>query len=293
MFPLIPKYKFSKLPAFILLCFLSQCVFAWDSAGHRVISAIAYANLTPEAKQKTDTLTNLLDADYPPLARFLYVSTLPDQWRKQDQGLSNSWHFIDLPWSTDGTLVSPPGTPNLINILTLNEKLLINPNATDAQKASALAYVVHLTEDTHQPLHCINRFSHTLPHGDRGGNLLQIQTKYADNLHAYWDQSIRLLHRYPLSNKQIAQLARTIQINYPKSIFGSHIADVSVTHWAQESYTLAQEKVYGVTSGKKPSAAYQQMTQVTATQQIALAGYRLANLLNQLFTSDTITVMTQ
>src|SRR5476651_2011832 len=98
---------------FLLLIALTLPAYAWDSAGHRLISAVAYANLTPAAKQAVDTLTLVEDPDYPPTARFLYISTLPDVWRKNNP-VTASWHFISQPWSNDGTPTQPAATPNLL-----------------------------------------------------------------------------------------------------------------------------------------------------------------------------------
>lgn len=265
------------------LTLLSPASFAWDSVGHRIISAIAYANLTPKAKQKVDALTTLLDAGYPPQIRFGYISTLPDKWRQNNKQLS-SQHFINFPWQIDNTPATPAVTPNLITALQTNEAILTSPAATSTQKANALAYVLHLTEDAHQPLHCINQFSIMFPHGDGGGNLFPIRSKYANNLHAYWDQSARFLQsnrRYPFSNKQIFQLAQTIQSDYPKSAFGADPDDFSAVNWTTESYNLAKQKVYGLKPNTKPSAAYKKMQREVAARQMALAGYRLAGWLNQ------------
>ena len=35
-----------------------------------------------------------------------------------------------------------------------------------------LPWLVHLTGDVHQPLHCTSRFTKPQPHGDQGGNLV-------------------------------------------------------------------------------------------------------------------------
>jgi hypothetical protein len=274
---------------FLLLSFtlFTQTAFSWDGTGHRVISAIAYEYLTPEAKQKIDALTALSDPNYPPLMRFLYTSTLPDQWRQNDNGQSASWHFINTTWSTDGTPTQSATTPNLVTVLQTNQSILKNPHATNTEKATALAYVIHLTEDAHQPLHCINHFSKAFPQGDKGGNLFSIRTKYTNNLHAYWDQSARQIKpnnkHYPFNNKQVLALAKAIQADYPKNVFGNAVNDFSVKNWTAESYTLAQQKVYDITQGSTPSAGYKKMQKESAARQMALAGYRLAGLLNQLF----------
>lgn len=282
---------FFRHALFLILFFTAQTTFAWDSVGHRVISAIAYAHLTPEAKQKIDQLTALSDPAYPALSRFLYLSILPDIWRYKDRGASRAWHFIDTPWTTDNTPSPPAASPNLVTMLKASQSILQNPQSPLAEKYKALAYVIHLTEDAHQPLHCITRFSALLPQGDKGGNLFPIRAAHAKNLHAYWDQSARYLgfhtKKYPLNNKQIVKLASRIQAAYPENmpeiIKRREIKEGE--KWAAESYALAQEKIYSIEMYARPSKTYKAMQQEVASMQMAVAGYRLADVLNRLFSS--------
>lgn len=260
--------------------------FSWDGTGHRIISAIAYEHLTAETKQKVDHLTAVSDPHYPPLMRFLYISTLPDRWRQAGGEQSTGWHFINKPWSADGAPTRPATTPNVGSALEENISALTSARSSTEEKAKALAYVVHLTEDAHQPLHNINRFSKDFSRGDKGGNAFPIHTKYADNLHTYWDQSARQMKpghtRYPLSNKQVLQLAKMIQADYSNHVLKGAVGNVSAHDWIEESYVIAQQKVYGILPGSKPSAEYKKMQRKVAARQMALAGYRLAELLNQL-----------
>jgi hypothetical protein len=282
---------FFRHTLFWILVFIAPAIFAWDSVGHRVISAIAYAHLTSEARQKIDEITAFSEPAYPALSRFLYLSMLPDIWRKKDRGTSSSWHFINTPWTTDNTPSPPATVPNLVTVLKHSQSILQNPQSPTAEKYTALAYVIHLIEDAHQPLHCISRFSTLLPQGDKGGNLFPIRTAHAKNLHAYWDQSARhmLPHakKYPLNNKQIVKLASRIQAahpeNMPEIIKRRGIKEGE--NWAAESYTLAHEKVYSITMYTAPSPAYKVMQQEIASMQMAIAGYRLADVLNRLFAS--------
>jgi hypothetical protein len=55
-----------------------------------------------------------------------------------------------------------------------------------------------------------------------------------------------------------------------------------------ESKKIAQEKVYEITPGSAPSESYQRMQEEVAQRQMALAGYRLAGLLNQLLAGESL-----
>lgn len=271
-----------KTTIFLLLCLFPLSTLAWDSSGHRLIATIAYNNLTSHAKQTIDAFTAMSDPGYPPRARFLYAATQPDKWRETNRNQS-PWHFINTPWSTDTTPTQPATTPNLLTILAQNQVLLANTTASPSQRAIALAFVLHLAADAHQPLHTINRFSQAFPYGDKGGNLFVISSPYAANLHEYWDEGVRLLAKpkahYPLSNRQILALARDLQQQYPPD---SNAKDLDANHWVAQSFELAMHEVYQLTPGSSPSAAYVRRARSIVGRQITLAGYRLAGLLNGL-----------
>ncbi|MFN7097263.1 MAG: S1/P1 nuclease, partial [Gammaproteobacteria bacterium] len=83
--------------------------------------------------------------------------------------------------------------------------------------------------------------------------------------------------------KTIRKLANQIEQAYPASYFGTQTEDLSPMDWAQESYLLDKTVVYHIKPNAQPTATYIAKGQVIAEQRIALAGYRLANVLNQIF----------
>jgi hypothetical protein len=57
--------------------------------------------------------------------------------------------------------------------------------------------------------------------------------------------------------------------------------------WVMESYALARDVTYkNVTEGSAPTQAYTEATQKLARKRLALAGYRLAGVLNSLFVPE-------
>lgn len=279
--------KFSRLLLSLIL-FISAPAWAWDSVGHRLISTIAYDQLTPVAKAKVDELTLLLDPGYPPLQRFLYISTLPDQWRKEDPKTAG-WHFYNGGWSPDNTPLQPAKSPNLQSVIPqLSAEIKLQHNKAQAK---SLAYLVHLVEDAHQPLHCSNRFSKESPRGDAGGNLFPLRDKNADNLHTYWDRAARLLatgQHYPLRNKQILKLAKIIEAEYPPEDFVSQRKPESIQAWMTECLDVARS-VYDVSPNRRPGKVYRARVAEISSRQFALAGYRLADLINALFSKEKMT----
>ncbi len=270
----------------MLLLLLPLPVLAWDASGHRIIAAIAYQNLTPVVKQRIDAITQASDPGYSPSSRFLYAAVIPDEWRRQQLPDTAVWHYISTTLSADGTSVVVAPSPNVVTALSANITVLQNTAAPLQQRAMALAFVAHLVGDAHQPLHAINRFSQSHPTGDRGGNLFLLQDQQADNLHAFWDQAAHLFStpggRYPLGNKAAIRLAQQLQQRYPEKMFRKESTDLNVQHWVEASFTLARDKVYALQENSYPSSQYIKMTREISEQQMVLAGYRLANLLNTL-----------
>lgn len=283
--------KLSRLTCFVAVVFFlfASSASAWDSSGHRIVAQIAYDNLTPIAKNKVDQLTELLDQKYPPRSRFLFASTWADQIKGDDVTAFNSWHFINYPFSVDGTATKPPSSENVVWAILQSQKVLTSIKSNPYEKAIFLRFLIHFVGDAHQPLHCAELYSKEFPAGDASGNLYVIKDAYAQNLHAFWDEGLGLFRQYgqsyPLANKEALKLADKIQQDYPQSFFTNQATDLNPQDWAQQSFTIAKSFVYSLKENSQPSAAYVQQGQQKVEQQLALAGYRLANLLNQIFSS--------
>ena len=146
-----------------------------------------------------------------------------------------------------------------------------------------MVWLEHIVGDVHQPLHATSRFTKNHPKGDAGGNFLAFCDKpCTDELHAYWDG---LLGDSP----SIAAVTKT-----GKSLLASGIPDGAdikdPAKWVDESSALAKSTVYvapisddndpSVTISPRPDAAYQTNATAVARLRVTLAGYRLAELLN-------------
>src|SRR5258708_34426075 len=95
------------------------------------------------------------------------------------------WHFIDTPFSKDGTTLPAIPTPNAQERIALFRGVLASTSA-DGLKSYDLTWLLHLVGDVHQPLHAATRESSTDPGGDAGGNLVKLDCS-KDSLHAFWD----------------------------------------------------------------------------------------------------------
>jgi hypothetical protein len=190
------------------------------------------------------------------------------------------WHFVDTPFSTDGTPTNPSGTPNaLTRIVDLSAALA--SSETDDIKSYDLVWIEHLVGDVHQPLHDTSRFTKNHTNGDHGGNLVLICTKpgCTAELHAYWDSILGL-------QKLKSALKTGKQLNALVKPTGAGTTTASV--WVDEGFQLAKTDVYKPpisddepgSSPAKPNSAYHNNAKKVAQAQVLVAGYRLAGMLN-------------
>lgn len=208
----------------------------------------------------------------------------PTQTDAPDMLQHRSWHFIEMPFSTDGTQLSDPVSPNLLEAITRLRSELSDSTLPDNARAYALVWLIHLVGDIHQPLHCTTRFSikHGPPFGDAGGNLFQITYKsQAMSLHTYWDALLGTSQSFAF----IKNGANLITKKYkPKSPI-----DLSEQAWAEESFSLAKSFVYTIApdnvDNSRPvvSTSYNAKAEQIAAKQALMASYRLAAILNETF----------
>ncbi|MBV9468430.1 MAG: hypothetical protein JOZ57_04240 [Abitibacteriaceae bacterium] len=87
---------------------LSQCPgWSWGDGGHMIVASIAYQRLNPHAKAESD---RLLQIPIEPQAvtnkslDFIHASYWPDEVRRLPGfEFSGDLHFVDVPFSPDGT----------------------------------------------------------------------------------------------------------------------------------------------------------------------------------------------
>jgi hypothetical protein len=216
-----------------------------------------------------------------------------------DRRLRRYWHFRDIGFSTDGT---PLGTPFRIDaetqIRAFTQSLADGGLGEDARSFN-LSWLLHLVGDVHQPLHASERFSADTPRGDGGGNGVIIcrpppaycetdPDKHPDSLHGLWDDAIGTgtspMSARTKADTMIAQLHLADSFRARRYQGWSVGADVAA--WLLESSGLAQNQAYAgpIGPGKGPyfpTPAYRANAGSIAEQRIAIAGLRLADLLNR------------
>lgn len=258
---------------------------AWNATGHEVVAQIAYDNLNPKARTEVDKLYPVLGQYFPQIDTFTAIATWPDVIIANGTTAFSAWHYINLPLVI-GKVRAPrhPPTENVVWAIGQAQATLTSQQTNVYTNSMFLAFLIHFVGDIHQPLHAVSLYSKQFPKGDRGGTLFPINSSSADNLHEFWDDGLGLYSpTFAPNAKTIRQLASKIEKAYPASYFGNQPQDLSPMDWAHESYVIDKQYVYQIKPNAHPSAKYIAQGQLIAEQRVALAGYRLANVLNQIF----------
>jgi hypothetical protein len=307
---------------FLLLAAASIPALAWNATGHEVVAEIAWRELKPAVREKITALlkehpqytTYLAPADVQPDApeynlrvfmRAAIWSDLVRSGRGRDREFHHpEWHYVDFPIVLGNVDLAAAGLPptsdkleegkppqNLLQAFEFNLQRLRTADTPAPDKAVALTWVEHLVGDVHQPLHSCTLVTPDYPRGDRGGNSFAIKYRgVPTNLHSFWDERLGGYMAWRLVD---AVTDKAAEAN-PRSNFEKELADDKVTDWAKESFALARDVVYdgGKLKGGQRDAkdaapelpeGYDATANELARRRAALAGYRLADLLNHLF----------
>jgi hypothetical protein len=281
----------------------SPTAHAWSADAHRAIAMIAQRRLEPgTAAQLRELLGPRLDL--PSLA------ACPDDirvyWDDRKDGRPASlpptcaavfpvapqgtdrWHYVDI----DAALANPTATdmhrscrgPNktdcVLRQIPIHAGVLGDPRGSKARRAQAAVFLVHLVADVHQPLHCAER------NDDGGGGQVRVLfpgRARQQNLHGVWDAQIpRRIAGTPaqIVTKLDGEILDAAQERAKTDL------QAAVLKWARESHAAARGSAYaGVApppTVTKLDERYVAAARDVAARRIALAGVRLATLLNDL-----------
>nr|GFC20461.1 endonuclease 2 [Tanacetum cinerariifolium] len=168
------------------------------------------------------------------------------------------WHYVNTAMGLghDQYLQAVKGqtSPNAYNVLVAKIKEMRDPAKTQAQRAEALIFVVHIVGDMHQPMH-------TGRAEDKGGNDIKLTYRGKDtNLHSLWDSG--LLDYQGLTYTEMGQQYQTVPAALAKT-------------W-QSLYAEAAQN-------PNPDYRYYPAHADLMKQRIQQAGIRLAAVLNEAF----------
>jgi hypothetical protein len=185
----------------------------------------------------------------------------------------------------------PEQGENIINSYVAHLRRIRDYKTLIEEKAVHLSWILHQLGDIHQPLHAVARFSQAFPHGDRGGNEVHFPNSSARggrqyNLHTYWDDLLGT----DSSPETVERLAAELMREYPARGFERELVRMEISDWAQESVALSLSVAYrnldpNIKVFADKPIGYEADALKAARRRVTLAGYRLADELEQLFGS--------
>ena len=292
---------------------------AWDDIGHKVTAYIAWQQMSQPTRERVIAILRRAPEDSHLSALYRSYGAQPESARKReffmvsstwadiirDRGFpvrnkkyhKGNWHYSDTFWRQEnGRAVILPemeGGGEGVMRLFEAEKILRSAISTDAEKAIAIAWFLHIGGDLHQPLHTSARVTATEPKGDQGGNLFLLTPagtarENQVNLHWYWDSIIS--RKMPIKGEQcdpeyIEPIAEKIMRKHRAGeISGEfHLGDYN--EWQQGSFRLNPDLGFSadLLRNQMPSKKYLKRAYKASERQFALAGYRLGKTLENIF----------
>jgi hypothetical protein len=267
-----------KLTALVaLLVFLPAQLPAWGVKGHAIVADIASSRLTPTTRKNLDLVlgNNSLAS----------IASWPDYVRAERPEASG-WHYVDIPRGAAGFSEErdcyrpqdkgPTGQTDhhncVVDRIEMFRQVLGDENASERDRLIALMFLVHFVGDIHQPLHAIE--------DARGGNDITVKVfdsdqcgNYPCNLHGVWDYSL-VEHTGYSEEEYVHHLQELISKEHLDQKAGGSAAD-----WANESHREAIQ--VWVNKGTAIDEAYYQTNIRLVDERLALAGLRLAAMLNE------------
>lgn len=258
--------RIRSLLAAITICLLilpQPQAWAWGSEGHRIIADIAWDHLNDT------TLANL--------RQFLSDNDLASisTWADDIRGgrpETGPWHYVDIPPASAGYDVKDCPADNCV-VAQINRfaRILGDPQQTFAARSEALKFLVHFVGDLSQPMHAMA--------DARGGNDIPVTVfgsgqcgEYPCNLHSVWDSEL-IQHAGVREHRYARQLEAMIVAEHLQAGSADPVA------WANESLALAKQA--WVQPQSDIDEAYYLRERPVVDRQLALAGLRLAQILNE------------
>jgi nuclease S1 len=267
--------------------------WGWGSDGHKIVARIAADNLSPSAQSQVAGILGVPTSQLP--SAMEAASILPDTRFREEDHCTEPWHFIDICLSD--TRADIPRRCRGGNCVTARideySRRLTNENYDRWGAVGDLAFLIHFVGDLHQPLHAADD-------ADKGGNCIMVDYPRAENLHNAWDDAVvRGLER-SLDSGRPDPTARRLEETYASEQALDRWVPGDSEAIAWESNQIARTEIYGPLNvpiepcGTRLlcrtklrvdlSPAYMEQAEVIAGHQLAKAGFRLASLLNEIWT---------
>ena len=255
------RRHFAVVLSFLTLLPNSQA-WAWGNEGHRIIADIAWDHLSKTTRLNLRPFLGNND--------LASISTWADDIRSGHKE-TGPWHYVDISPKSAGYQPSDCPEDNcVVARIRIFAHILGDQQEPFAARSEALNYLVHFVGDLSQPMHAIA--------DARGGNDIPVTFfgstqcgEYACNLHSAWDSHL-------ISHTGMTELRYAEDLN--TMITAEHLkpGPTDPIAWANSSLALA--KAAWVAPHSDIGEAYYTKERPVVDRQLALAGLRLAQILN-------------
>lgn len=284
---------------------------AYETLSKQNPTVLAKVNSILAALPKTHASLVKDEGSYP----FVECATWADDIKGNGGAFQSSWHFVDTPFLDEGGSLSDytfkVDTVDVVDAMNAIADWIEKKNGyqnnsyyknlmsawggltADEGLSAAVRLLLHYAGDIHQPLHAESRVNPEYPSGDRGGNSFYLPAKNtASNLHAVYDSVFYSMAGYPTLPMHAsdwsaqATVAHKLMSTYPESSFGTKSTDMKFADWAKDSFSIVQSFTYGEINHHEKQALpadYVANGKTATEKQLALAGYRVKNLMISLF----------
>ena len=257
-----------SLPAALLALLITYPCLAWGSEGHRIVGAIAAAQLD---KQTAKAVAELLDDQ-----------TIADACCWADEVRSNrqyDWikplHYINVPRGATSVDMQRDGAKGeqVVSSIAKYRDILKDTSRPKAERAEALKLLLHFVGDVHQPMHVSFK-------EDLGGNKLTV-TSFGkkSNMHKVWDTDLiqrRLRDTTGGWATMSADLRQAITDDQRKA----WAASTNPVDWANESFAITLQLYAKAPDNDGVNDDYYKQWSPTLNARLQAAGVRLGALLN-------------
>ena len=275
------------LAAAAALLMVSWCApaFAWGAYGHATVASIAMRNVTPATRARIGALLKADGELGTPRCRARTLEEASvwadcikgEKWRWD---YMSTWHYHDQPVCGTFDIKTECANGNCATVqLDRNARILADRSLPIGQRVMALALVVHLVGDIHQPLHASDNH-------DQGGNA--VKSSYGivpkRNLHSIWDSA--------LAERAISSAQPPLVHRYDEDE-RARLATGTTDDWLRESWEIGRDFLYPTAfggkipcEGKAPREASWPEPAIEASmpivqERIQRAGLRLARMLDE------------
>ena len=261
----------------VLTLFIPSTLVGWGREGHEIVASLAQVRLT----ENTKTGIRSLIGD----ASLASIASWADEVRP-DRDETYNWHFVDIPkdasgFSDERDCFLPASRHKgsatdhhncVVDRIELIKNILSDSNTPRDDRIEALKFVVHFVGDVHQPFHAIGEAA--------GGNGIVVTQfgstecgRHPCNLHGAWDSGL-IEHTAMGRDEYVAHLEKLIS--------DEHLtATGSPEEWANESHEYAKSAL--LPDRAQIDENYYETEIKVVDRRLALAGLRLAALLNEAF----------